>query len=91
MITIDQTGGNTSGSRTLNNRCPGRHSVPRKTYDQTSTQTWEQLGNRTRRKRGKTRIRADQKARRDNHLVIADPVCKTSIPGSNPGGASKFF
>jgi hypothetical protein len=52
--------------------------------------TWEQLGNRTRRKRGKTTIRADQKARRDNNLVIADPVCKTSTPGSNPGGASNF-
>jgi len=50
--------------------------------------TWEQLGNRTRRKRGKTRIRADQKARRDNNLVIASPDCKTSTPGSNPGGAS---
>jgi len=23
-------------------------------------------------------------------LVIADPVCKTSIPGSNPGGASNL-
>jgi len=53
-------------------------------------ETWEQLGNRTRRKRGKTRIRADQKARRDNKLVIADPVCKTSISGSNPDGASIF-
>jgi hypothetical protein len=38
----------------------------------------------------KTRIRADQKARRDNNLVIADPVCKTSTPGSNPGGASNL-
>jgi len=38
--------------------------------------TWD----RTRRKRGKTRIRADQKARRDNNLVIAGPDCKTSTP-----------
>jgi hypothetical protein len=53
--------------------------------------TWEQRGNRTRRKRGKTRIRADQKARRDNNLVIASPDCKTSTPGSNPGGASTFL
>jgi hypothetical protein len=71
-------------------RLSGR-SVPRKTSDQTSTQnvgtTWEQNAP----KRGKTRIRADQKAKRANNLAIAGPVCKTSIPGSNPGGASTFF
>jgi hypothetical protein len=32
-----------------------------------------------------------QKAQRANNIGIADPVCKTSIPGSNPGGASKLF
>ena len=36
----------------------------------------------------KRQIRADQKSRRDNKLAILDPVCKTSTPGSNPGGAS---
>jgi hypothetical protein len=38
--------------------------------------TWEH----NRRKRGNTRIRADQKGRRDHHFGIAGPVCKTSFP-----------
>ena len=33
-------------------------------------------------------IRVDQKAKRVNNLAFLDPVCKTSTPGSNPGGAS---
>jgi hypothetical protein len=55
---------------------------PQKDLRSHSTRTWEQLGNNARRTRGNTRIRADQKARRDNHLGIADPVCKTCIPAS---------
>jgi hypothetical protein len=38
-------------------------------------------------KRGSGRY---QKARRVNHVDKSRSVCKTSIPGSNPGGASKF-
>ena len=36
-------------------------------------------------------IRADQKAKRVNNLAFSDPDCKTSTPGSNPGGASNFI
>jgi hypothetical protein len=35
--------------------------------------------------------RANQKARRVNRIGTTGSVCKTSIPGSNPRGASKFF
>ena len=40
--------------------------------------------------RGKEGSRANQKTRRVNKIATHGPVCKTSIPGSNPGGASKF-
>jgi hypothetical protein len=50
--------------------------------------TWEQLGNRAARTPRKTLGNtADQKARRVNIRVLG-PVCKTSIPGSIPDGAS---
>ena len=75
------------GNRTIEKRSKRRSKI----NNLREKWTWEQLGNRTRRTRGKTRIRADQKARRDNNLVIADPVCKTSTPGSNPGGASTYL
>ena len=46
------------------------------------------LGTEPAEHRVKPQIRADQKSRRDNKLASLDPVCKTSTPGSNPGGAS---
>jgi hypothetical protein len=52
-----------------------------------STQTRVQLGSKTAQtpvKRGSGRY---QKARRVNHIAFR-LICKTSIPGSNPGGAS---
>jgi hypothetical protein len=39
---------------------------------------------------GKRVSGADQKAGRINKNRRPGPVCKTSIPGSNPGGASKL-
>ena len=46
------------------------------------------LGTLTPKHRGKEGSRANQKTRRGNKIATYGPVCKTSIPGSNPGGAS---
>ena len=48
------------------------------------------LGTEPAKKGVKRGIRADQKAKRVNNLAFANPDCKTSTPGSNPGGASNL-
>jgi hypothetical protein len=52
---------------------------------------WEQLGNNYAQTPGKTgkHGRPETKARQQDRQ--SGPVCKTSIPGSNPGGASKIL
>jgi hypothetical protein len=40
--------------------------------------------------RGKEGSRANQKARRVNHIATTGPVCKTYISGSNPDAASNI-
>jgi hypothetical protein len=52
--------------------------------------TWNNLGTEPAENRVKREIRADQKLRRVNQLTFLGPACKTSTPGSNPGGASTF-
>ena len=48
------------------------------------------LGTVTPKYRIKEGSRANQKAGRVNKIDVPAYVCKTSIPGSNPGGASNF-
>ena len=51
-------------------------------------QTWEQLGNNCAQTPGKTGEQGRPKSRTNQQHRRPGPVCKTSIPGSNPGGAS---
>jgi hypothetical protein len=51
---------------------------------------WEQFGNNSAQTPGKTGERGRPESRTNQQDRHPGPVCKTSIPGSNPGGASKF-
>jgi hypothetical protein len=51
---------------------------------------WEQLGNNGARKPGKTGEQGRSESRTNQQDRRPGLVCKTSIPGSNPGGASKI-
>jgi len=51
---------------------------------------WEQLGNRNARTPGKTEDPGRPEGMTSQQHSQSSPVCKTSIPGSNPGGAAKI-
>ena len=53
-------------------------------------QTWEQRGNDYAQTPGKTGEQGRPESRTNQQHRRPGPVCKTSIPGSNPGGASKI-
>ena len=69
---------------------PGR-ALMRAKWGSARRRTWEQFGNNSARTPGKT----GEQGRPENKTSQQDrqpgPVCKTSIPGSNPGGASKIL
>src|SRR5262249_17858656 len=50
--------------------------------------TWEQLGNNCARTSAKTREQGRPATKTSQQDRQSGPVCKTSTPGSNPGGAS---
>jgi hypothetical protein len=52
--------------------------------------TWEQLGNNCARTPVKTRDQGRPASKTSQQLRQPCPVCKTSTPGSNPGGASNL-
>jgi hypothetical protein len=52
--------------------------------------TWEQSGNKTARTPGKTEDQGRPVSKTSQQVSDFGPVCKTSTPGSNPGGASNF-
>jgi hypothetical protein len=56
---------------------------------QTKAVAWEQLGNNYARTPGELREQGRPVGKTNQQLREPSPVCKTSIPGSNPGGASK--
>jgi hypothetical protein len=56
-----------------------------------SIRSWEQLGNNNAQTPGKTRVQGRPESRTNQQDRRPGPVCKTSIPGSNPGGASKIL
>ncbi len=53
--------------------------------------TWEQRGNNSAETPGKTGGQGRPESRTNQQDRRPGPVCKTSIPGSNPGGASKLL
>ena len=57
----------------------------------TLSHIWEQLGNRTAQTPRKTKDQGRPGSKMRQQLRKSGPVCKTSIPGSNPGGASKIL
>jgi hypothetical protein len=52
--------------------------------------TWEQSGNRPAQALGKRGQQGQPESRTNQQDRRPGPVCKTSIPGSNPGGASNL-
>ena len=56
-----------------------------------SRRTREQFGNNTARTPGKSRGQGQPERKTSQHDREPGPACKTSIPGSNPGGASNLF
>jgi hypothetical protein len=55
-----------------------------------SIDKWEQLGNNSAQTPGRTGEQGRRESRTNQQHRRPGPVCKTSIPGSNPGGASKI-
>jgi hypothetical protein len=54
-------------------------------------ETWEQVENNCARTPGKSRKQGRPESKTRQQDRQSSPVCNTSIPGSNPGGASILF
>ena len=65
--------------------CPGPQDLRK-----TSTETWVQFGSKTAQTPGKTRVWQIPESKTSQQDSLSCLICKTSIPGSNPGGASKI-
>src|SRR5262249_49918013 len=66
------------------------HRGARVGWDLCSFPTWDQLGSISAQTPGKTRVWQTPESRESQQLSQPCEICKTSIPGSNPGGASKI-
>jgi hypothetical protein len=55
------------------------------------SQTWVQFGSKTAQTPGKTKIWQIPESKTSQPHSLFRLICKTSIPGSNPGGASNFI
>ena len=55
------------------------------------TKTWVQRGSKTAQTPGKTRVWQISESKTSQLHSFSCPICKTSIPGSNPGGASNLL
>ena len=66
-------------------KATARHSSE---YHRRRLQTWEQLGNTYVRIPAKNSHHERRQSKTSQQVSVSDQVCKTSIPGSNPGGAS---
>ena len=63
----------------------GRSPIARK-----AAKTWVQIGSKTAQTPGKTRIWQIPESKTSQPHSLSCLICKTSIPGSNPGGASNL-
>ena len=62
----------------------------RTVYESSISKTWDQFGTITAQTPGKTRVWQTPESRTSQQLGFSRLVCKTSISGSNPDGASIF-
>ena len=72
----------------MRRRSPSRRSRALEVKGRPPRETWVQRGSKTAQTGGKTRVWQIPESKTSQPHSLSRLICKTSIPGSNPGGAS---